>query len=196
MEPLKRLYWIRVGLGVIAAMICTAYNVFVGADEGFNVFLTGFVFALLFYLLSFYALKPHFIEKAKKPSEVLTTGIGIYFLMWLIFWTLSFSLVIPVHDIAVVDVNPSSINVDEAALFNITVVVKNEGDFAETFNVTAYYDETTIETQTVINLVPKNETTLKFTWNAEGVEAGNYTMRAEASLVSGEKDEEDNIFPR
>lgn len=197
MEPLKRLYWIRVCLGIVAAMICVAYNFFVGTSEGFNVFLTGFSLAMLFYLLSFYALKPHFIGKAEKTSKVFTTGIGIYFLMWFVFWTFSFTLVIPVHDIAVVSVDPSSpIEVGEIASFNITVNVRNEGDFSETFNVTVYYNETFLQTQTVPNLVPKNGTTLIFPWNATDVPPGNYTIKAEVPPVAGEKNEENNVFPR
>lgn len=196
MEPLKRLYWIRVGLGITAAMICIAYNVFVGAGEGFNVFLTSFSLAMLFYLLSFYVLKPRFVGKVEKASKVFTTGIGIYFLMWIVFWTLSFTLVIPVHDIAVINMYPPSpIEVGEITSFNITVEVRNKGDFTETFNVTVYYNENLLQTQTVTNLVPKNETTLTLTWNATEVTPGNYTLKAEAQLVPGEKNEENNVFP-
>ncbi|MEA2089805.1 MAG: CARDB domain-containing protein [Thermoproteota archaeon] len=196
MEPLKRLYWIRVGLGIAAAMICVVYNFFVGTSEGFNVFLTGFSLAMLIYLLSFYALKPHFIEKVEKPSKVFTTGIGIYFLMWIVFWTLSFTLVIPVHDIAVLSVSPSYIPASELDLFdNITVIVRNEGDFSETFNVTVYYNGTPLQPKTITNMAPKNETTITFT-NATEVPPGNYSIKAVVPCVSGEKDEKDNVFPQ
>jgi hypothetical protein len=196
MEPLKRLYWIRLGLGIVAAMLCVAYNFFLGVGEGFNVFLTGFSIAMIFYLLSYYVLKPYFIGKVEKLSKVMTTGIGIYFLMWVIFWTLSFTLVIPVHDIAVVSVTPSSpIEVGETTPINITVVVQNKGDFPETFNVTTYYNETLLQTQFVTNLSPKDEITIAFTWNATDVPPGNYTIRAEVPPLSGEKDKENNVLP-
>ena len=50
MKPLTTIYWSRVALGTIAALICTALNVFM-PDMGF---LTGLTIAMLFYLLTYY----------------------------------------------------------------------------------------------------------------------------------------------
>jgi len=99
-----------------------------------------------------------------------------------------------VHDVAVVDVNPSPIKVHIGQIINITVVAQNDGTAAETFNVTVYHNGTVIETQTVINLPPANQTTLTFRWNTTNITPGNYTIVAQASLVLGESDVADNTY--
>lgn len=111
------------------------------------------------------------------------------------------------RDIAVVSVTPSQTSVRLGELVNITVVVKNNGTVAETFNATVYYDTTAIETQNITNLVPNTSTSLIFTWNTTEVEQEiyaedrkekTYTINATASIVSGETDTEDNtrVSPR
>jgi len=78
---------------------------------------------------------------------------------------------------------------------SINVTVQNQGNYTETFNVTAYYDDTPIETKNV-TLFPSNETTITFTWNTTGVPYGNYTIsaRAIADTVPGETDTTDNTL--
>jgi len=69
------------------------------------------------------------------------------------------------------------------------------GDIAETFNVTAYYGENEIGTQTVFDLPPKTNITLIFQWNTTGLQpCNNYTIKAEASPVPYELDLENNIY--
>ena len=99
----------------------------------------------------------------------------------------------PLHDIAVVSVVPSSNEVYEGQIVNVTIVVENNGNFTETFNVTAYANTTIIQTQTVSNLAPSNQTTLTFIWNTTGVSLGDYTIKAEASVVPGETYAANNV---
>jgi KaiC/GvpD/RAD55 family RecA-like ATPase len=99
-----------------------------------------------------------------------------------------------VHDVAVIDVTVSPKNVIASQNVNVTILVKNEGSVSETFNVTAYYNSTAIETQIVANLVPGANKTLYVIWNTTGVSIGNYTIRVEASNVTDETDTTDNIF--
>jgi len=75
----------------------------------------------------------------------------------------------------------------------IEVTVENQGNFIETFDVTAYYDSTTIGTQTVTNLAAGDSMTLTFTWDTTDI-TGNYTISAQASIVSGETQTGDNTF--
>jgi hypothetical protein len=49
------------------------------------------------------------------------------------------------HDIAILSVTPSSTLVEEGNLINITVVVKNQGDFNETFTLNCTFNENLIE---------------------------------------------------
>jgi hypothetical protein len=48
------------------------------------------------------------------------------------------------HDIAVVNVTASKTIVGRNYPMSITVTVENQGDYTETFNVTAYYGDDTI----------------------------------------------------
>jgi plastocyanin len=105
----------------------------------------------------------------------------------------SFS-VTAVQDIAVNKVTPSLTQVSIGKPVNITVVVENEGDVPETFNVTAYYNTTAIDTQPVTNLAAGANETLTFTWDTAGVAAGNYTIMAEASTVPGEINTASNVL--
>lgn len=100
-----------------------------------------------------------------------------------------------VHDVGVVSVTPSVSEANESDIVNITVLVKNDGDTFETFNVTVYYDDNAIENQTVTSLAPTASKNLTFSWNTTGVAPClNYTIWAEASVVPGETDTADNIF--
>lgn len=100
---------------------------------------------------------------------------------------------VPIHDVAILDVTTSDTEVNLGQTVNITVVVKNEGNFTETFNVTLYYDNNIIGTQTVTDIVPNANKTLTFSWNTAGVTSNtNYTIKAEASIVQGETSTDEN----
>jgi len=98
------------------------------------------------------------------------------------------------HDVAAISVASSATEVYAGEMVNVTVVVKNEGTVDETFNVTAYYDDTAIGTKKVTDLAPEANMTLAFTWNTTGVSPGNYTISATAEPVYGETDLTDNTF--
>jgi len=112
----------------------------------------------------------------------------------------STSFLITVRDVAIVSVAPSATSIVTGEPVNISVIVKNEGSNAETFNVTAYADgnvtvigdEILIGTQHLDNLVSGNWTTITFTWNTSGFPDDTYTISAVASVLLGEIDIEDN----
>jgi PKD repeat protein len=99
-----------------------------------------------------------------------------------------------VHDIAITSVTASPTNVKVGQSVSIAVVAENEGTVAETFDVSVYYDTRLIETRTGISLDAGAITTLSFAWDTTGVAEGTYTMKAEASAVSGEEDVADNTY--
>jgi len=100
-----------------------------------------------------------------------------------------------VCDVAVVSVVPSVTEVYASWPVNISVVVRNDGGAAETFNVTVYYDASTVGTQTVTSLAPDAAMNLMFSWNTTDVTpCVNYTIRAEASVVANETDIINNNF--
>jgi KaiC/GvpD/RAD55 family RecA-like ATPase/PKD repeat protein len=107
----------------------------------------------------------------------------------------SSTLILIVHnvDVAIVDVIVSATEVYVGQTLSISVVVRNEGTANETFNVTLYYDSAAIGTQTVTDLEPGTETTLRFSWDTTDVTPDvSYSIRVEASGVAGETDTDDN----
>ena len=102
-----------------------------------------------------------------------------------------YALPAPVHDIAVLSVNPLKTIVGQGYTMQINVTVANQGDYMETFNVTVYANTTEIETKQV-TLTNGASTILTFAWDTSGFAYGNYTVRAYASPVQGETDTADN----
>lgn len=97
LKPLEKVYWIRLGLGILAALVCLGLNYATNTLNhslgDFTVFINGLAIALAIYMLSFYILKPVFITKVAKSQKILTTGIGIYFFGWIVFWTMLYTIV-------------------------------------------------------------------------------------------------------
>ena len=95
------------------------------------------------------------------------------------------------HDVAIVNVtiSASKLFVKESA--NIYVVVLNNGSETETFDVTAFYNDTLIKTQTV-TLASGANASLTFLWDTTNVSPGNYQIKAVAATVPGETDIADN----
>jgi len=87
------------------------------------------------------------------------------------------------NDVAIVEVKVSHIAVMPGIPVTINVTVANEGyGYVESFNVTAYYNDTAIETQELVDMAPLTETKLTFTWNTTGVSLGKYIIKANASV--------------
>ena len=61
--------------------------------ESWMNFTTGFSIALIIYLTSYYIIKLKFMNKVEKPRKLITTGIGIYFLSWIVFWALLYTII-------------------------------------------------------------------------------------------------------
>lgn len=116
-------------------------------------------------------------------------------------WITGFvSITAGVHDVAVTNIQAQPIIVrgDTSWHAGVNVTVFNEGDFPETFRVTAYAFNATheleIETQTVSDLAPSTQTVLNFFWGTAGFDYGNYTIKAYAVPVLGETHFADNTL--
>ncbi len=77
---------------------------------------------------------------------------------------------------------------------HFNVFVMNYGDYTETFNVTAYANNTIIGTITSITLAGGKSIFLNFTWLTTGLATGNYTISSNATQVSGETDTWNNTL--
>jgi hypothetical protein len=96
-----------------------------------------------------------------------------------------------VHDVAVADVTPSSDFVIRGSIVNVNVSVTNEGSFAETFDLTAYANTTSLGTHT-IHLPSGSSTSTLFSWDTSSY-LGSYEIWAQTSVVANETDTEDNV---
>ena len=96
MKPLKTIYWLRLALGIVAALVCIGFGLTTGVisstEFSFNVFMNGVSIAILLYLLSYYIIKWRFMHEVEKSSKLMTTGIGIYLLSWIVLWVLLYTL--------------------------------------------------------------------------------------------------------
>ena len=96
MTIIEKIYWIRLLLGIIAALASTGYAQAIGGISttggGINLFLMGLNIALIVYVLSYYIMKFKWAAKVEKPQKIFTTGVGIYFLAWLVFWVLFYTI--------------------------------------------------------------------------------------------------------
>ncbi|MGA3192149.1 MAG: PQQ-binding-like beta-propeller repeat protein [Candidatus Bathyarchaeia archaeon] len=95
------------------------------------------------------------------------------------------------YDVAVTNVAPSKTVVGQGFSATINVTVADQGDFTETFNVTAFANATIIGSENV-TLPGGSSTTVTFTWNTTGFAYGNYTISAYAWPVPGETNTADN----
>jgi hypothetical protein len=102
MKTLETIYWLRLALGITAAVICTGYGIAAGippinSSEEFpvdySVLMNGVSIALVIYLISYYIIKSKFSLEVEKPQKLVTMGIGIYFVSWIVFWTLLYTIV-------------------------------------------------------------------------------------------------------
>lgn len=98
-----------------------------------------------------------------------------------------------IREIAVTNITSSKNLIGQGYSIPINVTVRNQGDYTENFNVTAYANTTVIQTKT-ITLTSENSTHIIFTWNTTGFAKGNYTISAYAWPVPGEIDTSNNVL--
>jgi len=99
------------------------------------------------------------------------------------------------RNIAIKAVTPYPTQVDGGSgdPIYVNVTVGNTGSFNETgINVAAYYDENEIGTETGISLDKGTDKTFTFMWNTTGVSVGKYTLSANATILEGEINTDDN----
>jgi hypothetical protein len=75
---------------------------------------------------------------------------------------------------------------------NLNVTITDQGDYAETFNVTVYANQTIIATHENINLTSQNSVTITSVWNTTGYAYGNYAAWAYAVPVPNETNSANN----
>jgi hypothetical protein len=89
MKPTTIVYWSRAALGVIAGLV-SALICSLSFDT--LAFFNGVSVALLIYIVTYYIFKSRFLIHFEKPSKIFTTGIGAYFLTWIVTWVIFYTL--------------------------------------------------------------------------------------------------------
>lgn len=98
------------------------------------------------------------------------------------------------HDVAVIYVHPICNIAYVGQKLNVTVIVKNLGNFTESFNLTLYYDLNVAGKVLVQKLPPSAEKAVIFEWDTSAVAEGNYTLKAYAEPVEGEINVGNNVL--
>lgn len=96
MKTLEIVYWLRLALGMAAAFLCVGYGVAtntINPNSTLNAFMNGLSIALVTYLISYYIIRFRFTVHVVEPKKLLTTGIGVYFISWMVFWILSYTII-------------------------------------------------------------------------------------------------------
>jgi len=106
----------------------------------------------------------------------------------------------PIHDIAITNVTSPKKVICQGYTGNITVTAEDHGAYTETFNVTAYANNTGTGNVTIIatlmnvTLAGGASTNLTVVWNTTGFAKGNYTISAYAWPVQNETNTANNNF--
>jgi len=98
------------------------------------------------------------------------------------------------HDIAIISIFPSDYVVYLGSVVTINITIENQGASAETFNLTLFANETVIIVEEV-SLNAGEIITFSFQWQTSECQMNkNYTISAQADILEGEVDIEDNSF--
>jgi len=91
MSPVVQLYWIRVLLGIVAGAVSAVFASFMPLYD-YSTLINSITVALLVYFITYYILRAVFKSKIEQQSKILSTGIGIYFFSWILFFVLFYTV--------------------------------------------------------------------------------------------------------
>ncbi|MEM3875062.1 MAG: PKD domain-containing protein [Candidatus Bathyarchaeia archaeon] len=100
-----------------------------------------------------------------------------------------------IRDVAVNSISLSRNWAFPGVTINIIVSVENCGEFNESFDVSIYYNDTLIATQSVSELPVGAQLNISFTWDTSGLRSCNsYIIKAEASYIQYEYNVTNNVL--
>ena len=127
MKTLNVIYCIRIGLGILAALIATLV---VDLKVG-NPLINGITVALAVYILTYYLLKMQFTNKVEKPTKILTMGIGIYFIIFAFCWVL-FTTPLLTPPVPEFSISPEgAVNVGQPIAFDASASFDPDGELVK-----------------------------------------------------------------
>ncbi len=126
-------------------------------------------------------------------GKIVEAGKPVYFNLEFADGKFSNTEELGIHDIAVTALTVSKTEAAPGDSISLEATIKNNGDFNETFTVTAYYNETEIDTESDVSLNAGKTKTVLFTWDTTGVKDGVYAISVKAILAT-EENPGDNTF--
>lgn len=93
MTPVVKLYWLRIALGIVAAVLTAVVATFLGSASDLTTLFNCIFIAIIVYFVSYYILKAEYKSKIEKQSKILSTGIGMYFFTWIAFFVLFYTVI-------------------------------------------------------------------------------------------------------
>jgi len=98
------------------------------------------------------------------------------------------------HDIAILDVSINPRSLSKGEILNMTITVTNSGKQSESFNITIYFNNTSLETLLRNFLEPNASKTLTFDLNTTDFPEGYYDIIVYANPVQNELNIADNLY--
>ena len=138
LKTLNVIYCCRIGLGILAAVVAALVVDLKVGDPLIN----GITVGLAVYLVTYYVLKWRFLNKVEKPTKILTMGIGVYFLTFIMCWVLFITMFLaaPTATFTIDTQNPV---VGEVITFDAGASIDTDGEIE--MYVWNFGDETTSE---------------------------------------------------
>ncbi|MCL2134948.1 MAG: hypothetical protein FWH37_05260 [Candidatus Bathyarchaeota archaeon] len=95
MKLLTLIYWLRMALGIMSGAVCAFFSNFLVGNgvDGTNVLLLSISLTLLIYMVTLNLLKRKYQNQVENPSKIAMTGIGMYFVAWIAFYTLFYTII-------------------------------------------------------------------------------------------------------
>jgi hypothetical protein len=97
LKVLEQLYWLRGLSGVVAGILSTLYTYYAHEISttifSAYTFVNGLTIVLAIFLFTYYVFKYAFGSRIEKPTKLFSTGIGIYFIAWIVIWALLYTLI-------------------------------------------------------------------------------------------------------
>jgi len=142
------------------------------------------------------SIKFKMMDYGESPLQFHSTTLVDSFGNSILHETIDGLVVIILHDVAIVDVVPSTNETYVGRIVNVTVVAKNFGDVAENFTVKIYHNDTLFGTFNVKNLNSGENITIIFNWNTIDVTPSKtpYKVKVEAEAVPYEANLTNNVY--
>ena len=97
-------------------------------------------------------------------------------------------------DISVKSIEASIYNVTVGDSVSITIIVENQGNVEDPFDVLVWANITLVRIIPVTDLESGDQKTLTLDWNTQNIAEGRYVIKVEADTVPGETDIDDNTL--